>query len=160
VAARLDHYGIRVADVERSVHFYVNALGAEQMTRPFVIEGEFAETIMEGPPGVRFLLCHLRLARGMLELFQFLEPVHAAEPAHPTLGNTLHVALHVDDVDDTVARIVDAGGSIVFPVKTWGRHRLTYTKDPDGNVIEVSDAPLEELLAGTLAQFPEARLSH
>jgi catechol 2,3-dioxygenase-like lactoylglutathione lyase family enzyme len=145
--------------MERSIRFYVDVFGAEQMTRPFVIEGDFAESVMEGPSGVRFLLCHLRFTNGqMLELFQFVEPVHPSDPVHSSRGNTLHVCLVVDDVDATVARLTASGGSIVFPLIEWGEHRLCYTKDPDGNVIEISDAPLEELLVGTLELFPAARL--
>jgi len=158
MAARSDHQGIRVTDMERSIRLYVQALGAEQLTHPFVIEGDFAEAMMEGPPGVRFLLCHLRFEVGMIELSQFLEPRGAAEPAHSSRVNIMHLCFQVDDVDAVAERVVAGGGRIVFPVTAWGKHRLTYVADPDGTIIELADAPLSELLAGTLERFPEARL--
>jgi len=158
MAARSDHQGIRVTDMERSIRFYAQAFGAEQLTRPFVIEGAFAEAMMEGPSGVRFLLCHLRFEVGMIELFQFLEPQAPAEPAHSSRVNIMHLCFQVDDVDAVAERVVAGGGRIVFPVTAWGKHRLTYVADPDGTIIELADAPLSELLAGTLERFPEARL--
>jgi catechol 2,3-dioxygenase-like lactoylglutathione lyase family enzyme len=144
--------------MDRSIRFYADAFGAVQLTRPFVLEGQFAEAMMEGPPGVRFRLCHLRLGTGMIELFQFLEPEPPAEPAHPSRLNVMHIALRVDDVDAAVERLLAAGGRLVFPITAWGGHRLAYAADPDGTIIELADAPLSELLTGTLEQFPEARL--
>jgi catechol 2,3-dioxygenase-like lactoylglutathione lyase family enzyme len=151
-----DHVGIRVSDIERSIRFYIEAFGAQALTRPFVLDGEFAEAMFEGPPGVSFRLCHLGFASGMIELFEFQHPRHERTPIEGWRANIMHVGFQVDDVDETVARVLEAGGGLVFPVTAWGAHRLTYTTDPDGNVIELADAPLAELLVGTLAQFPQA----
>jgi catechol 2,3-dioxygenase-like lactoylglutathione lyase family enzyme len=151
-----DHQGVRVTEMDRSIRFYVEALGAEAVTRPFTIEGEFAEAMFEGPAGVAFRLCHLRFESGMLELFEFEHPRHEAEPVHPSAANIMHLGFVVDDVEAAVARVLAAGGRLVFPVTEWGENRLTYVTDPDGTVIELADAPLEQLLVGTLEQFPEA----
>jgi catechol 2,3-dioxygenase-like lactoylglutathione lyase family enzyme len=151
-----DHQGIRVGEMERSIRFYAEAFGAEPVTRPFTIEGEFAEEQFEGPTGVSYRLCHLRFASGLIELFEFTEPREETVPVHPTRAGIMHVGFVVDDVEATVERVTAAGGRLVFPVTAWGANRLTYVTDPDGNVIEIADAPLEELLVGTLERFPEA----
>jgi catechol 2,3-dioxygenase-like lactoylglutathione lyase family enzyme len=151
-----DHQGIRVTAMDRSIRFYADAFGAEAVTRPFAIEGEFAEAMFEGPPGAAFRLCHLRFDSGMIELFEFQHPREDAAPVHPSRANIMHVGFVVDDVEVTAQRVIEAGGRLVFPVTEWGENRLTYVADPDGNVIEIADAPLAELLAGTIEQFPEA----
>jgi catechol 2,3-dioxygenase-like lactoylglutathione lyase family enzyme len=151
-----DHVGIRVTDMERSIRFYIEAFGAKALSRPFVIEGPFAEGMFGGPAGVSFRLCHLGFASGLIELFEFQHPRHERAPLEGWRSNIMHVGFQVDDVEETVARVLEAGGGLVFPVTEWGAHHLTYTTDPDGNVIEVADAPLSELLLGTIAQFPEA----
>lgn len=151
-----DHQGIRVTDIARSVRFYAEVFGAEPVTSPFPIEGELAELMFEGPAGVSVLLCHLRFATGMVELFEFQSPREEAAPPHPSRGGILHLGFVVEDVDAVARLAVAAGGRLVFPVTEWGENRLTYLADPDGNVIEIADAPLQQLLVGTIAQFPEA----
>jgi catechol 2,3-dioxygenase-like lactoylglutathione lyase family enzyme len=51
-----DHMAIRVTDMEVSTRFYINVFGAQVLTNPFVIEGDFAEEMLEGPAGVKFKL--------------------------------------------------------------------------------------------------------
>ncbi|QEC47055.1 hypothetical protein FSW04_05275 [Baekduia soli] len=151
-----DHQAVRVTDMERSTRFYVEAFDATVLTRPFVIEGDFAEAMMGGPPGVRFRIRHLRFEQGVVELFEFLEPVVRAEPAHGSRASILHLGFRVDDVDATVARVLDAGGRLLLPVTAWGGARLTFCADPDGNVVELADASIEQLVTATVAAFPEA----
>jgi hypothetical protein len=66
-------------------------------------------------------------------------------------------------VEDHSSRPVAAWGSAIGALSrqapaAWGEHRLTYAADPDGTIIGLADAPLSELLAGTLELFPEAHL--
>jgi glyoxylase I family protein len=152
-----DHLAVRVTDIERSTRFYVEAFGATILTNPFVLEGDFAEAMLEGPAGVRFKLRHLRFDSGVIELFQFIEPAHPAKPQHPTETAILHMGFQVDDVDGAAARVELAGGRLLMPVTAWGEWKLTFCADPDGNVIELADASIHDLIGPTLATFPEAR---
>jgi catechol 2,3-dioxygenase-like lactoylglutathione lyase family enzyme len=94
-----DHMAIRVTDMEVSTLFYINVFGAQVLTNPFVIEGDFAEEMLEGPAGVKFKLRQLTFESGVVELFQFLEPAHAANPIHATQSNLLHMGFQVDNVE-------------------------------------------------------------
>jgi catechol 2,3-dioxygenase-like lactoylglutathione lyase family enzyme len=152
-----DHAGIRVTDMERSIRFYTEVFGAEAITRPFLMQSEFVDSMFEGPAGISFMFCHLKFDGGLIELFAFQAPnEHPAQPAHASRGNITHLGFQVDDVDATVERIVAHGGRLIFPITQWGDHRLSYTADPDGNVIEIADAPLSVLVEATMAAFPEA----
>lgn len=151
-----DHFGLRVTDMARSIEFYEYVFGAEKLTKPFVMSGKFPEEMFEGKEGVEFLFCHMRFGQGRMELFEFRHPKHGPHVVHATEGNVTHVGFQVDDVEATVARLLESGGSLVFPVTCWGDNLITYAMDPDGNVIELADASLDELLVGTIAQFPES----
>jgi catechol 2,3-dioxygenase-like lactoylglutathione lyase family enzyme len=154
-----DHAGIRVTDMARAIHFYTEVFGAEAVTRPFLMQSEFVDSMFEGPVGISFMFCHLKFDGGLIELFEFQAPNdHPTAPAHASRGNVTHLGFEVDDVEATVQRILAHGGRLIFPVTQWGAYRLCYTADPDGNVIEIADAPMSVLVEATKAAFPEARL--
>ncbi len=151
------HCGLRVVDIDRAARFYIDAFDGHFLAMPFQLEGDFAETVMEGPPGVAFKVCMIGLAEGCVELFQFVDPVHAIEPVHPSRGNIIHFGIQVDDVAEALARIEAAGGRRIWPaVSPWGTANVIYVKDPDENVIEVIDAPMRSIVELTLADFPQA----
>jgi catechol 2,3-dioxygenase-like lactoylglutathione lyase family enzyme len=156
VASAHHHVALRVADMDRAVRFYREAFGARQVTLPFLIEGAFAEMIW-GPKGSRVKGCMLGFDEGVVELFEFLsepEPTGRLEQREATL---MHFALKVDDVHDAVAKVRGAGGDALFPVTPWGDIEFVYCKDPDGNVIELTQADMGHLAKLTLDAFPDAR---
>jgi catechol 2,3-dioxygenase-like lactoylglutathione lyase family enzyme len=153
-----DHMAIRVTDMEVSTRFYMNVFGAKVLTNPFVIEGDFAEEMMEGPAGVKFKLRQLTFEAGVLELFQFLEPALPENPAHATQSNLLHMGFQVDDVEHVAAKVKAEGGRLLHEVTPWGNYKLVFIADPDGNVIELADASIRELVRSTVVNFPEAKV--
>jgi glyoxylase I family protein len=152
-----DHLAFRVTDIERSTRFYVDAFDARIVTNPFVIEGKFAAAMMDGAQGVCFKLRHLRFARGMVELFEFIDATHPPVAVTPMNAPILHAGFQVDDVDRVASLVEHAGGRLLLPVTRWGKYKLTFCADPDGNIIELADAPIEDLVTETLQSFPEAR---
>ncbi len=109
------HIGVRVTDIERAAQFYIDAFDGHWMARPFTLSGDFAEVVMEGPPGVSFRVCMVGLDEGCMELFEFVEPVHPIEPVHPTRGNIIHFGIQVDDVGEALRRVEAAGGTRIWP---------------------------------------------
>jgi catechol 2,3-dioxygenase-like lactoylglutathione lyase family enzyme len=151
------HTGLRVTDLERGAQFYIDAFDGHWMARPFTLSGEFAEVVMQGPPGVSFRVCMVGLAHGCIELFEFVDPVHPIEAAHPTRGNIIHYGIQVDDVAEALHRVEAAGGRRIWPdINPWGSAHVVYVKDPDENIIEIIDASMEEIVKLTLEAFPEA----
>ena len=149
------HTAIRVSDIERAACFYVSALGGQQRTLPFLLEGELADA-MYRHRGVRVLICHVGFESGGLELFQFLEP--ATRPAAADLSQTglLHWAVRVDDVRAAAAAVEREGGRLVCPVVDWAGHEFAYCEDPDGNVIELAPVGFDGLAPLVFAYFPDA----
>ena len=72
-------------------------------------------------------------------------------PASPTSR------VHVEDTDATLARVEAAGGKRIWPeVDRFGRARVIYVQDPDGNVVELLDKPPADIAGALLRWFPEA----
>jgi catechol 2,3-dioxygenase-like lactoylglutathione lyase family enzyme len=146
-----------VSDIERAAHFYLEAFDGHWMVKPFAIAGDFAEVVMDGPPGVSFRVCMIGFAAGCVELFEFVEPVYPIEPVHPTRGNIIHFGIQVDDVEEALRRVEAAGGRRLWPdINPWGTAKVVYVTDPDQNIVEITDASMEEIVQLTLAAFPEA----
>jgi len=138
----LDHVGLTVQDLERSVQFYCTVLDCIVRERA-VIAGPEVESLT-GVPGAVIQTADLTLPRGgMLELLQYLGPARTllvqrrSEPGHS------HIAFRVDDVEATRMRALSAGApDCSLPVKlnepgsSWDQARVCYALDPDGRTIE------------------------
>jgi predicted enzyme related to lactoylglutathione lyase len=104
-------------DLPRLVGFYTDALDAEQTY-------SFPE---EGDPGYVALV----VAGAQLGI--------AADPAAATGPQRHALWLYCPDADAAVARLVDAGGTLVSPPADmpWGE-RVADLHDPDGNLLHVA----------------------
>jgi catechol 2,3-dioxygenase-like lactoylglutathione lyase family enzyme len=150
------HQGLMVEDIERALRFYTEAFGGRPLTLPVVLEGRSAEMVMAGPPGTRYSMCLIRIGSATVELFSFLGGARPAW-ARASEGRLPHFGLQVDDVDAALERVERAGGSRVFGrVERWGRVRVIYVADPDGNVIELLDGPPEAIAEEAIRMFPQA----
>jgi catechol 2,3-dioxygenase-like lactoylglutathione lyase family enzyme len=98
------HCGLRVVDIDRAAQFYIAAFDGRFLAKPFQLEGDFAETVMEGPPGVSFKVCMVGFTEGCVELFRFVNPAHAIEPVHTTRGDQSERHLDVLQVRGAAAR--------------------------------------------------------
>jgi catechol 2,3-dioxygenase-like lactoylglutathione lyase family enzyme len=151
------HPALRVSDLDRAARFYLDAFEGHWVTRPFVLEGDFAEMVFEGPPGLRYRVCHIGFEEGAVELFEFLEPVVPIRPINAWEANALHFGLRVDDVAATLARVEAAGGRPLWPrIAQWGDANVVYVSDLDRNVIELTDKTLDHIARLTIEAFPEA----
>jgi catechol 2,3-dioxygenase-like lactoylglutathione lyase family enzyme len=151
------HVCIRVSDMDRAVAFYRDAFDARIATRPFLIGGEVAESIMDGPPGVSFLTSILAFDQGGIELFAFIEPPNSTDHVHLLERHIMHVAFQVDDVAAAVERVVRAGGRRVWPdIKDIDGLHMTYVADPDNTIIELVNASMAVVEARMLEAFPDA----
>jgi catechol 2,3-dioxygenase-like lactoylglutathione lyase family enzyme len=151
------HVALRVTDMERSIAFYTDAFAAHHLTLPFTVEGPEIEEMFGGHAGLRMTVCILGFDEGVIELFQFLEPVHPATAIDPPRSNLIHWALQVDSVEDALARVEAAGGKAVRPILDWAGANVVFCTDPDGNVFELLDTSMAQTAERTFTLFPEAR---
>jgi glyoxylase I family protein len=142
---RVNHINIVVADMERSLAFYVGLLRM-RVTFERTLEGEWIEKVA-GLPGIsaRCVFCQPDGGGARFELLEYQAPPGVSLP-EDSLANTLglrHIALEVDDLDALYERLVAAGVRFVsepvtVPFIVVGvRKRLCYLLDPDGVIVEL-----------------------
>ena len=65
--------------------------------------------------------------------------IHLLE-GQPAAGSDAHFAVHVDDFDETLARVAAHGGVVQDAPDLWGSERRFF-RDPVGNLVEVFASP-------------------
>jgi lactoylglutathione lyase len=141
--ATYSHFGICVSDLGQSLRFYCEALGFEK-AESHAIGSEFARLM--DLPDVVVTSQFIRQGSTAIELLAFSDPSPFGQKerrAINKLGLT-HLSFRVDNVDDTAAKIVELGGTMVEASRTtidFGGLPLefVYCTDPDGVRVELMD---------------------
>lgn len=155
VGARSHHHAILVSDLTAAIDFYGSAFGARLLFGPLELRGRTAAEILDGPRGLGFRLAMLGLSSGGIELFELLGDELPTWPLEH--GRLPHVALEVESLEDALERVVAAGGRPLFDrPRPFGGTAMIYVADPDGNVVELLEAGLEEIAEQLVAAFPAA----
>lgn len=120
---RLDHLVLTVADLGRTIDFYAGVLGMEEVT------------FGDGRKALAF-------GTGKMNLH---EAGHEFEPKarHALPGSADLCFITEDPLDHVIATLVKHGVAIVEgPVErtgAMGTIRSVYVRDPDGNLVEISN---------------------
>ncbi len=119
----LDHVVLRVADLERAVHFYCEVLGCREERR--------VESIS---------LVQLRAGAALIDL------VLAGGVPEVAGGNMDHFALRIEPFDEGALRahLVGHGVEVGEVARRYGAEGVgpsLYIKDPDGNTVELKGPP-------------------
>jgi catechol 2,3-dioxygenase-like lactoylglutathione lyase family enzyme len=144
----LDHISVTVSDLDRSLKFYKDTLGMQEVER-HRLEGETIST-MAGKPDV--ILDVVRLAapdspKVLLDLQQYVQPKGHLSTAK--LGDVAHshFCYGVPDVIGAYKELSAQGIKFVSePVKFdlgWGIVHVVFMYDPDGFIIELVQSPVE-----------------
>jgi lactoylglutathione lyase len=138
----VSHFGIQVADVERSVRFYGEILGLEPVTR-WVRDQSYIQELV-GYPGVELHVAVFRLpySEAFLEILEYRNVDR--RPVDPATANpgTAHLCIYVRDLDALHDRLAAAGVEFVSSVKSPdvgpnSGGKVVYMIDPDGIRIEL-----------------------
>jgi lactoylglutathione lyase len=133
------HIGLRVADLERSLAFYVG-LGYEVLG-----------TVPETELGT---LTMLKLPR---DEFVTLELVHDPGGGEVVVGGLSHLVIQVDSMDDTLAELAGRGIHVEPPRSPDGSNDFwtAWVVDPDGYRIELVQWPAGHPEGMTAADLTE-----
>lgn len=143
----VDHIGLTVTDIERSIEFYTSVLECTIVMRQEK-EGGYLAAIV-GYPGAHVLMTHLQPPGGgpRIELFQYLVPESVDRELEPRNVGNAHICFVVDDLAGLYRRLVDKGISTISPpievdtgVNTGGSSLYLY--DPDGITLELFQRPV------------------
>ena len=115
--------GIVVRDAPRALAFYRDTLGL-----PYLGDLEFPGTHM----------WRFQAGGSVVKLLEQDPPAAAAGPT-PTAGFS-YLSLFVANLDELVAEVAAAGGTIAIPVTEFRPGaRFAFVQDPEGNRIELLD---------------------
>jgi lactoylglutathione lyase len=134
------HFGLRVADLDRSLAFYT-AIGYE-------VVGDVPET----PLG------HLTMLKLPGDEFVTIELVHDPTQGQANFGTGLsHFVIKVEAVDATITELAARGINADVPVSPNGSDdfRTTWVIDPDGNRIELVQWPADHADGMSAADWAE-----
>ena len=138
MALRMDNVGIVVDNLEVAIEFF-GELGLELEGRG-VVEGEWAGRVTGlGDQRVEIAMMRTPDGHGRLELSRFLAPEVIADHRNAPVNalGYLRVMFTVDDIDDTLDRLIDHGAYLVSSevVQYEAAYRLCYIRGPDGVLI-------------------------
>ena len=138
MALRLDNVGIVVEALEPAIEFF-RELGLELEGRGMV-EGEWAGRVTGlGDQTVEIAMMRTPDGNGRLELSRFIAPQVVADHRNAPVNalGYLRVMFAVDDIDDTLDRLVEHGAHLVSRdvVQYEASYRLRYVRGPDGILI-------------------------
>ena len=129
------HTGISVSDMERSLKWYKDVLGFDQLIKDDYVP----------PLGAR--LCFIRGCGGYeIELFQYDAPKTMSDERRTpntdlqTTG-TKHMAIQVKDMAGFKEKYVAYGGDIAHEVTMCGES-VMFIRDPDGVLVELIQPPV------------------
>ena len=134
---RMDNVGIVVKDLDATIAFFTE-LGLMLEGR-MPIDGEWAGRVT-GVRGQRVEVAMMRTPDGHsgVELSRFDAPVIASDHRTAPVNSLgyLRVMFTVEDIDDTLARLVKMGASAVDEVVNHENiYRLCYIRSPEGILI-------------------------
>jgi catechol 2,3-dioxygenase-like lactoylglutathione lyase family enzyme len=139
---RMDNVGIVVDDLSAAVEFF-RELGLELEGRAMV-EGEWAGRVTGlGDQRVEIAMMRTPDGHGRLELSRFLEPRVVADHRNAPVNalGYLRVMFAVDDIDETLARLLERGAKLVSSevVQYEDVYRLCYIRGPEGLLIGLAE---------------------
>jgi catechol 2,3-dioxygenase-like lactoylglutathione lyase family enzyme len=141
------HFNFTVADMDRSLAFWRDALGLELLNDWVSDAGYLSE--ITGYPGARLRLAFLALpgTAARLELIQYLQPAGPPRAQQPrNVAGAAHLCFDVPDVQAAYAELRARGVAFTSPPVeitsaanrgAWG----VYLTDPDGITLELRQPP-------------------
>ena len=137
----MHNVGIVVENIDAAIEFFTE-LGLELEGRA-PIEGDWAA----GVTGLRDMRVEIAMMRtpdghGRLELSRFLAPPVVADHRNAPVNalGYLRVMFAVDDIDDTLARLVKRGAELVGEVVQYkDAYRLCYIRGPERILIGLAE---------------------
>jgi predicted enzyme related to lactoylglutathione lyase len=142
---RYVHTNIIAKDVNKLIIFYKTVFHCKSINETRDLSGEWLDKLT-GLNQVHITGEHLLLPgygedHPTLEIFSYNKPKETV-PVEINRFGIAHIAFEVDDVEATLAEIINAGGSSVGELVTASYPNnqvavFVYARDPEGNILEL-----------------------
>jgi catechol 2,3-dioxygenase-like lactoylglutathione lyase family enzyme len=138
---RMDNVGIVVESLDTAISFF-SELGLKLEGRA-TVEGEWAGRVTGlGSQRVEIAMLITPDGHSRLELSRFLRPPVVADHRNAPVNafGYLRVMFAVDDIDETLARLLKLGAQLVGDVVQYEEaYRLCYIRGPEGLLIGLAE---------------------
>ena len=139
-APAVSHIGLCVSDLDRALRFWCDGLGFRADERYDLTDSMMPglDRALEVDAGVKVVSQFIRSGRFAIELLHYSSPEAFGTPSanRNQLGMT-HVAFRTPDIEASVARLVEHGGTVVESTRATLGVDLVFVADPDGNRVEL-----------------------
>ena len=140
---RMDHVAVCVSNMERSIAFYHDLLGFEQVFDRVFTAG-MASILGICEADVRVV--HMMLGDGVIELFEYRTPAGAPREAAPQWAHGItHIGLRVEGFWAAYEALCAHGLHFMGePTEIRPNVWVSYFYGPDGEVLEMRELPKAE----------------
>jgi len=138
------HTNLIARNWKKLSQFYIDVFDCEPIFPEKNLSGEWIEKVT-GIPGVKINGIHLKLPgsdKVVLEIFEFNSSPETTTP--PTINDHgfSHIAFEVEDVKNLLKKVIKHGGEAYGKIAEKhvpgvGTLEVVYTKDPEGNIVEL-----------------------
>ena len=142
IRGAIQHTGLTVSNLERSVDFYVRILGCTLIMAQEKTGGYLAEIV--GYPGASVKMAHLSDPAGhhVIELFEYVTPEVLPGDLEPRRIGNAHLCFMFSDLDQVYSAIQNEGitfisGPVAVDTGANAGGAGLYLRDPDGITMEL-----------------------
>ena len=123
--SQIHHIAIIGSDYDASKEFYVNKLGFAVIRENYREERNDWKIDLEAGNGI--------------ELELFIEPNPPKRVTRPEACGLRHLAFHVENVEETVEKLLQIGVCEPIRVDEYTNKKMTFFFDPDGLPLEIHE---------------------
>lgn len=142
---RYVHTNIIARDYEKLINFYKEVFGCRSIGEKRDLRGEWLDKLT-GIPDAHIMGEHLSLPGygedfPTLEIFSYAQ-MHGGQAHRVNAYGIAHLAFEVDDVEDMLKKVIEAGGSTIGELvhaeyKDGQTATFVYAADIEGNILEL-----------------------
>ena len=135
----IHHTAISTPDLERSLRFYRDLLGFEEIFSSGWKRGAETADKITGLHDSSAQVVMLKAGNAFIEIFQYSSPLASqGDPNRPACDHGItHLCLDVNDIQAEYERLKASGMAFHCPPQGMGGVIATYGRDPDGNIVEL-----------------------
>jgi glyoxylase I family protein len=139
----IHHVAVHTPDLDRLRTFYEKAFGFEVVGEEVSVEEVPVAALVMGVEGAAARIVMLKAKNCFLEMFEWSAPKgRPLAPLAPYDFGYTHFCVVVEDIDEQYERLSGLGMTFVHPsALRFGDLASVYGRDPDGNIIEISEIP-------------------
>ncbi|OGP87857.1 MAG: hypothetical protein A2157_10645 [Deltaproteobacteria bacterium RBG_16_47_11] len=141
------HFSFSVTNMDRTIEFYTKILGVKFQSRgrnkyDTLGTGVFGTKWGVNQPQADLDLAVVNIGGTRIEFIEYKDPKAQAYHKNPSVAGSAHLALRVENIEETREKLEKAGVEFHAPINSYMESgkiewKWCYFRDPDGIVLEL-----------------------